>query len=567
MRSRLLRNALAFAACAATVLGIDAAPCRAAQAAGPKDGGTIVWLSEEPEQLNPYLEPNPVRGAFELLTSRGLSERGPDGRWIALLAVKIPDPKDGDVSPDLRTVTWKLRPGLLWSDGTELTSDDLRFTWEVCHNPDGGCTRDEGFKDIDRVDTPNAETIVLHYTRPYFEYKGQFRPGVLPRHSTDVGAPDAIAQWAWNRSLMPTAGPFTVLRWEPGDELVLYRNPHYYVPGRPYLHRINVAFRGDAPSAFQDLLKNTGTLLTWLPVPPGEEVLQAKAHGLVLGNGVTASLSELQLNLRDPTDVSRPHPILGDALVRRALLTGVNPAAMLASWNVPDLYSVTRITSPADLEPVHACHMAPLGFDPDAARRMLDEAGWSPGPGGIREKSGRRLELRVGFYTNADVSFGPVIAILRAELRVLGVYSDPQPVDKAELFSDWPSGSPLRQGDFDVMLYDWAPDRAGLEHDFDSFYASGSIPSLENPDGRNVNGIADPQIDAWLNKARSTLTESDRRDLYCRVADRVQNGLFAQEYLATIPNWPMSQPNLRGWQQNERYSWFGADVENWYLAP
>jgi peptide/nickel transport system substrate-binding protein len=314
-------------------------------------------------------------------------------------------------------------------------------------------------------------------------------------------------------------------------------------------------------------MSGQGGLLSWLPAPDAKLLAQAKARGFALGNGETASLNEIQFNLRDPTDVTRPHPILGDPTVRRALLSGIDVAAALASWNVAGLYGVRRTTSPADLEPDYACHIPPIAFDPAAAGRLLDAAGWTPDYGGIREKSGRRLHLRLGFYTGADVDFSANVAALRAQLRRLGVDADIQAVDQSLLFSDWVSGSPLFTGDFDIMFYDWQPDLAGIEHDFDSFFASSNVPSAENPGGRNVNGIADPMIDAWLKQARTNLDLRTRRDLYCRVAERVQNGLYAQEYTAAVPNWPISAASLRGWLQAERYTWFGQDAEDWYLRP
>jgi ABC-type transport system substrate-binding protein len=101
----------------------------------------------------------------------------------------------------------------------------------------------------------------------------------------------------------------------------------------------------------------------------------------------------------------------------------------------------------------------------------------------------------------------------------------------------------------------------------ESFFATSQIPSATNPSGRNTGGISDPQIDGWLTQASTTLDPAARKDLYCKISDRVQNTLYAQEYTSTWTNWPISQPKLKGWEQYEKYSWFGAGSENWYLAP
>jgi peptide/nickel transport system substrate-binding protein len=133
-----------------------------AQDGEPVPGGEITYVTfTNVEVFNPRMLPEGVNFQVGELINRGLSEFDYQGNIITELAEKIPDPDDGDVSEDLLTVTWKLKDGLLWSDGEPLTSDDLRFTWEVCGNPANGCAKSEGLVDVESVDTPDDRTIVL----------------------------------------------------------------------------------------------------------------------------------------------------------------------------------------------------------------------------------------------------------------------------------------------------------------------------------------------------------------------------------------------------------------------
>ena len=64
----------------------------------------------------------------------GLTYHDPDGNYQTGLAAELPTLENGGVSEDLKTVTWKLKPGLLWSDGEPVTSEDVKFTWEATRN-------------------------------------------------------------------------------------------------------------------------------------------------------------------------------------------------------------------------------------------------------------------------------------------------------------------------------------------------------------------------------------------------------------------------------------------------
>lgn len=527
-------------------------------------GNTINYVNYEPQTLNPYLEPEGVAAMFDKLFTRGLTDRGPAGEWVALLAQKVPDPRDGDVSPDLLRVVWKLKPGLKWSDGSPLTSDDLRFTWEVCSNPHNGCAKNQGLVHVTGVDTPDAQTIVLHYATPYFYYKGQFIQGVLPRHGQGIGTPEQFANWEWNRSLQPTSGPFVLGNWRAGQGMTLVRNPFFYEPGKPYLDGMNVTFKNDPQSMLLAVMSGDADLSTWLTIPAPAQLQRAREYGLSMRNGRAPFLNEIQLNLRDPTNVARPHPILGDVAVRQAILMGIDVDQVIANWSIPGFFEAKRITSPADLEPEYACDMPPLQSDPVAARALLDRTGWIMGNDGVRRKQGIRMRLRVGTYTGFGME--PNVVVLQSQLRQLGIDAVVDNTDTQVLYSSWSDDSPLFRGDFDILFYDWARnDIPDLQAAFANYYGTAGIPDARNPAGRNTGGISDPAIDQLIERAAHEVDAAARRSMYCEVADRVQNRLYAQVYTAKYTNWPISQPWLKGWEQYEEFSAFGQGAENWYI--
>ena len=70
--------------------------------------------------------------------------------WCPISPQEIPTLENGGVSEDLTTITWKLKDGLLWSDGTPVTAEDAVFTWQYCTHPEGGCAQSPNFGDVDQ---------------------------------------------------------------------------------------------------------------------------------------------------------------------------------------------------------------------------------------------------------------------------------------------------------------------------------------------------------------------------------------------------------------------------------
>ncbi|MCL4864089.1 MAG: hypothetical protein KJZ93_32070, partial [Caldilineaceae bacterium] len=199
-------------------------------------GGQIVLIiPEEPATLNQYLAVAAIVRQVADATTAGLTTVDADGNFAPVLAAELPTVENGGVSEDYLTVTWKLKPDLTWSDGEPLTSDDIKFTWEAVSHPESGAVLSLGFEMIDDVETPDPLTAVVRYSAINQAYLQQFMFGILPRHAT--GEPAQMQTWAWNRQPV-TAGPFIVGEWNAGDNIVMDRNPNYYLEGQPYLDRL-----------------------------------------------------------------------------------------------------------------------------------------------------------------------------------------------------------------------------------------------------------------------------------------------------------------------------------------
>jgi len=205
--------------------------------AGEGGGSATLIIPEEPSTLNYFTaEAAIVRQVAEATSMTGLATIDENGDFVPMLAAELPVLDNGGLSSDYLTVTWKLKPGLKWSDGEPITSDDIKFTSEVLANPESGAlVGTTGFDLITSVEMPDDLTAVLTYASPYPGYLDQFAYGLLPRHAT--GEPADMINWEWNRNPVG-AGPFILSDWQSGSSITLTRNPNYFEEGKPYLDQL-----------------------------------------------------------------------------------------------------------------------------------------------------------------------------------------------------------------------------------------------------------------------------------------------------------------------------------------
>jgi peptide/nickel transport system substrate-binding protein len=527
-------------------------------------GQVMLIIPEEPATLNQYLAVAAIVRQVADATTAGLTTVDADGNFAPVLAAELPTIENGGVSEDYLTVTWKLRPELKWSDGEPLTSDDVKFTWEALSNPQSGAVLSLGFDLIDHVETPDPLTAVVHYSAINQAYLQQFMFGLLPRHAT--GDPAEMQTWAWNRNPV-SAGPYVVSEWNAGDNIIMVRNPHYYLAGQPYIDRLIFRIVPDPGAQTAMMAQGEAQVHLW----PGEN--KAVYDATVAGKAVLAEIPgqwhmALRFNLSRPFDddpgPQPPHPILGDLRVRQAIAQAIDYDAILNNVN-PGTFPAT---SPFAYGWYQCDLDRPFTFDPEQARSLLAQAGWVEGPDGIRvaqgahyAEDGTRLSLQMEGYTN----FQPLQRLEEALVemfRAVGIEVAIQNDDFSIIFGSYEEGSPRMVGNFDMLIYD---DSLGIEPHASilSDYHSSGIPSAENPAGGNMYRWVNAESDAAIERAGSTVDIAERQAAYCELAELMHTDLplisiflFTEGYGAAT--------NLTGYQVN-MWGSLTWDVQNWRL--
>lgn len=426
----------AWAACLGLlVIGLLLGGLHAAEAAAPKRGGRAVIVSpQEPKTLMPHLDLLTLSREVQRLTFDGLLALDAKGEYVPRLAVEVPTVENGGVSADGKSYTFKLRREAKWQDGAPVTAADVEFTWRLITDPKLPVPSRVVWQDVARVETPDPHTVRFHFEKPNLAFLGTVasdRGYIVPKH---LLAGKDVAASEFNRKPVGS-GPFLVKEWVAGSHILLGRNPAYWEPGKPYLDEILV--RVLPATAGQRAALQRGEVDLELHVASADVAFVKGLADYRLVSAPSYAWWHFWLNNADP--------ILSDRRVRQALSLGLDKAAITATV-------MAGLVAPmhAALPPAHWAHHARVrvfGHDPAAAARLLDEAGWKVGPGGIRQKEGTPLALEI-LNIAGEAERLQVVQIVQAGWRQLGVDAKIKAIDG-------PAFPPtMREGRYQVA-YGW----------------------------------------------------------------------------------------------------------------
>ncbi|WP_322866049.1 peptide ABC transporter substrate-binding protein [Aquicoccus sp. G2-2] len=523
-----------------TLLGAAAALALApaAMAERGSDGhvGVIYW--QAPSILNPYLS-----GGTKDLESSGLiieplGHYDEKGNLVPALAAEIPTVENGGVSEDLKSITWKLKPGLLWSDGSPVTSADVKFTADYCMNPDGGCASLANFEGVKSVDIVDDLTVKVSFNEPkpnpYGPFMGNKAPIIQMAQFKDCTGAKAPECTDANFGPIGT-GPFVVDEFKPNDVVTMSANPHYRDPNKPAFATLTLKGGGDAMSAARAVMETGEYDYAWnLQLAP--DVLAKLAEG---GKGeiVTAfgSLVErLEVNLTDPSPnlpegerstTKHPHPFLSDLRVRKALSMAID-RDLLTEIGYGKAGRPTCNLVPAP-EIYRSDNTDCLKQDIEGAKALLDEAGWKDTDGdGVRDKDGMKLSLVYQTSTNAVRQ--DFQALIKQWWEEIGVETELRNINASVYFGGDP-GSPDTFQKFYADIEMYANNFDGT--DPQSYLAQRTCAKAPGPDnqwqGENINRFCDPAYDKLVEELGRTGELSKRGEIGKKLNDMLTKDSYS----------------------------------------
>ena len=520
----LTRRALLLSS--AALLAVQALPS-AAQAA--TSGRITIAADSEPTQLNPAIAAS--NGTFFIASKviEPLAEAAYDGTGLRPLLAT-----GWDGSEDGLSVTFHLREGVRWHDGTPFTSEDVAFSalqvWKPLQNI--GRTL---LANLTAVDTPDPTTAIFRFSQPtplqLIEKALPVVSSVLPKHvyeGTDIATNPA------NSALIGT-GPFVWGDYKPGQYYLLKRNPSYWQPDLPRAEELVFTVLPDRASAASALEAGDVQLAAFSAVPLVDLARIAKVPGLaVITKGYEALTYQLIV------EINHRNEHLAHLKVRQAIAHAIDKTFVR---DTIFLGHATEATGPvpANDPTFYTSDVTAHAFDPEKAKALLDEAGYPVGADGKRFA----LKLLPAPYFTETRQFGDY---LRQALAAVGIeatiIAQDAPGHLKAVYTDH---------DFDLAV---APPvfRADPAISTTNLVRSG-LPAGVN--FSNQGGYLNPDLDRLIDTALTTLDPARRVALYHRFQQLVTQDLP----LINVVDWTFTSvaaTQLSGLATNPRWA-----VSNW----
>ncbi|MCU0910997.1 MAG: peptide ABC transporter substrate-binding protein [Rhodobacteraceae bacterium] len=524
-----LRTAL-MGACASAAMALPALAERGA------DGHVNIIYWQAPSILNPYLSSGTKDVESSSMILEGLAGFNEKGEVIPRLVDEVPTVENGGVSADLTTITWVLSEGLLWSDGTPVTSADAVFTYEYCTHPEGGCAQAARYDGIASVEAVDDRTIKITFDapkpNPYQAFVGGTSP--LLQKAQFENCLGAAAPQCTEANFGPIGtGPFRVTEFRPNDVIQMEANPNYRDPAKPAFATVTFKGGGDAAAAGRAVLETGEFDYAWnLQLAPDviAGMLAAGKGQTVIGFGTL--VERIEMNMTDPSPnlpegerstTAHPHPFLSDIRVRQALSMAID-RALLVEIGYGQAGRPTCNLVPAP-EMFASDNTGCLTQDLEGAKALLEEAGWTVGGDGIRTKDGMRLSILYQTSTNAVRQ--DFQALIKQWWNEIGVEVELKNIDASVFFGGDP-GSPDTFQKFyaDVEMY--ANNFDGTDPEpYLAQYTCDKTPGPTNGwQGENINRFCDPAYDELIKELGQTGVMEERAALAKRLNDMLTKDSF-----------------------------------------
>lgn len=396
--------------------------------------------------------------------------------------------------PDPVTLVIHLRDGVRFHDGRPLEATDV--AWTIRSMIDGTLitAKAGAFSSVDRVDVRDRLTLAIRLKHPdsgllFNMSDGLF--GVVPRGSgRDFG-------------LHPIgSGPFRFMSAVQDKEVIVARNPDYWA-GAPKIAGVRFTVVPDAITSALELRKGSADLASNVLTFDMLHTLE-KAPNLKIESGQSSVVIYTNFNVTDP--------VLRDRRVRQAIACAMDRQAIVdAIWR--GKAQLTDTLLPAEhWAAAKETELAQYPHNVARAERLLDEAGYHRGPGGIR--------LQITLKTSTDETTRLMAAVLQQQLRAAGIRLELRAAEFGTFYSD------VTRGAFQMYALRWI----GSNEDPDIFrytYGSSAFP----PKGANRGRYSNPRVDSLLKSAATEADQARRR------ADYVEVQQILAEDLPGIPLW------------------------------
>jgi peptide/nickel transport system substrate-binding protein len=504
----------------------------------PAEGGRYTEaVTRPPDRINPlFASANSTDQDLASLIFSGLIRLSPDGTPLPDLAERW------EITGNGTTYTFYLRQGVAWQDSAEqrFDADDVLYTFDAISAP--GFRGDPALAQIMDgviVTATDARTVQFKLEQPYAPFLAYLTIGILPSHLLEGLDADGLYNARFNAEPTGT-GPYRLVRRTDGGA-VLQANSTYHF-GRPYLSTIEFRAFEDTGRMVQALRAGDVDGALFSPDAPESDLKLLQDDSRFTSHALAATTSNfVYFDTRSP--------LFDDVAVRGALIQAINPRSLIEEA-AGGRGEPTDTGIPA--ESWAYTQVEARGFNPGAAARALELAGWSRGSDGVRRKGDVRLSFLLS--TSNDPARVRIAENVAHQWEAIDAEVTVQVLDASTFVEQHLLARKFQAALVEVDL--------GPDPDPYPFWHTSQI----SPPGRNLSGYSDPLMDGVLERARQNTDLARRKELYEDFAKFLIAGAPAVPLYAPVSVY-VQRTNVHGFTPAllitpaSRF----ADVHRWYV--
>ena len=482
---------------------------------------------------------------------RGLLFSDQPGAWVGELALEVPSVDNGLVAADGSSVTYNLREGIKFHDGSDVTSADVKATWEAIMNPDNTPISRLGYEKIGSIDTPDDYTVVVNFAEPFPAWKILF-DFIFPSEVIEANSPGLDESLAMRQPI--GFGPYMIKKWRTGEYIEYEANPNYW-QGAPAVERFFIEIF-PSTEALLAALETGETDIAWglrsANIPKLEEL--GKTVGVRLVQTVPAGGERYVMN----ADASQA-PLFADRNVRVALQHAVDQDTIIS-----DLLGGWAAVNPGT-EWFGTPWAAPLeryAYDPGKSKELLADAGWSDSDGdGYLDKDGETLEFK--HTTTAGVlQREQVQLVVQQQFKDVGVKMNIENGRSAELFGTYDAGGTWSHGAYEMA--GWSHGLRAPDPEISNRFLCKDIAGPDNTTGAQWNRYCNPAVDELLIAASSEFDEAKKTELLHKAQQIMHDDAYRIFLFASGRNYGVAK-GLQNFDLGRWHAWYG-NMHNWYWS-
>jgi len=477
---------------------------RAAMPGAGKCGQMVVGFSQEPTVFNPLMPHIEVDDGLHFSLFDQLIGVDDKGNLFPKLATEVPTLENGGISADGLNFHLKLRDNVKWHDGKPFTAEDVKFTLELLVDANFRSWTRTGHELVRDIKVVSPTEITWRMEKPYSPYTSILAATfIVPKHAFDGVADKNTAPF--NTAPIGT-GPFKWQQRVPGDHIELVANKSYFLDG-PMLERLIYKYIPDLNVMYTQFASGDIDVvgLQWITADHYDEA--KKLPNKVVDVFQSATIENFAFNLGKPQ--------FQELAVREALYYAIDKQTIIDAL----YYGLPKPTE--TYMPMQSFYFNPdlpkHEYNLDKAKKLLDDAGWKPGAGGIREKNGVRLSFS-NSTTAGNHLREQMQQFIQQSFQEIGVEMKIANLPPAVMWGDFWM---LSKYDSAIVGLNYL---TGSDPDTANYMHSTSIP-VQGGAGQNVFQYKNPEVDTLLVQGAAEFSPEKRKATYLKIQALVRKDM------------------------------------------